>query len=119
MEQVSVGSVDSSNAGRYNPFLDDVVKPFIDYGKAKKGSKSMRHKTAPEERAGKGGTDNPFHVTEESDVGEGGGAGTCDLTPEPAALGRGRGKWEEAGTGLSPRMGLDPPPAKKNRLFFC
>ena len=63
MEHVSPTSSSSTLAGG-NPFLEDVVKPFLDYGM----SRSSERKTTSERR--KGG-DNPFQPAERGRAGRG------------------------------------------------
>ena len=85
MEHVSPSSSSSTLAGG-NPFLEDVVKPFLDYGT----SRSNEKKTSSERR--KGGN-NPFQPAERERAGS--DVGSSHVLKE------GRGKSEEAETGYS------------------
>ena len=90
MEHVSPTSSSSTLAGG-NPFLEDVVKPFLDYGT----SRSSEKKPTSEQR--KGG-DNPFQPAERGRAGRsraGSDVGSSHVLKE------GRGKSEEAKTGYS------------------
>ena len=90
MEHVSPTSSSSTLAGG-NPFLEDVVKPFLDYGT----SRSSEKKGTSERR--KGG-DNPFQPAERGRAGRsraGSDVGSSHVLKE------GRGKSEEAKTGYS------------------
>ena len=86
MEHVSPTSSSSTLAGG-NPFLEDVVKPFLDYGTS---SRSSEKKTSSERR--KGGN-NPFQPAERERAGS--DVGSSHVLKE------GRGKSEEAETGFS------------------
>ena len=90
MEHVSPTSSSSTIAGGGNPFLEDVVKPFLNYGGSKKGEKKA---TLVRRKRG----DNPFQPTER------GRAGSDFRSSAQSAhvLGEGRGKSEEAETGFS------------------
>ena len=91
MEHVSSGSSQSVKAGGNNPFLDDVVKPFLDYGQSK-----GRVRTTSDARRRRGAADNPFHSPEsEAAEGRGGGSGGRSHVLQ------GRGKSEETETGSS------------------
>ena len=87
MEHVSPTSSSSTLAEGGNPFLEDVVKPFLNYGGSKKGDKK-----ATWERRKRG--DNPFQPTERGRAGS-------DFGSSAHVLGEGRGKSEEAETGFS------------------
>ena len=86
MEHVSPTSSSSTLAGG-NPFLEDVVKPFLDY---RTSSRSTEKKTSSERR--KGGN-NPFQPAERERAGS--DVGSSHVLKE------GRGKSEEAETGFS------------------
>ena len=91
MEHVSPTSSSSTLAGG-NPFLEDVVKPFLDYGTS---SRSSERKTTSERR--KGG-DNPFQPAERGRAGRGRAGSDVGSSH---VLKEGRGKSEEAETGYS------------------
>lgn len=104
MEHVSPTSSSSTLAGG-NPFLEDVVKPFLDYGK----SRSSEKKTTSERR--KGG-DNPFQPAERGRAGRGRAGSDVGSSH---VLKEGRGKSEEAETGYSlegrqPELSSEPHP---------
>ena len=92
MEHVSPTS-SSSTLAAGNPFLEDVVKPFLDYGTS---SRSSEKKTTSERR--KGG-DNPFQPAERVRAGRS-RAGSDVGSSHVLKMG-GRGKSEEAETGSS------------------
>ena len=91
MEHVSPTSSSSTLADGGNPFLEDVVKPFLNYGGSKKGEKK-----ATLDRRKRG--DNPFQPTERGRAGSDfGSSAQCAHVLET----EGRGKSEEAETGFS------------------
>ena len=90
MEHVSPTSSSSTIAGGGNPFLEDVVKPFLNYGGSKKGEKKA---TLVRRKRG----DNPFQPTERGRAGSDFGSSAQSAH----VLGEGRGKSEEAETGFS------------------
>ena len=95
MEHVSPTSSSSSStlADGGNPFLEDVVKPFLNYGGSKKGEKK-----ATLERRKRG--DNPFQPTERGRAGSDFGS-SAQSAQSAHVLEEGRGKSEEAETGSS------------------
>ena len=93
MEHVSPTSSSSTLAEGGNPFLEDVVKPFLNYGGSKKGEKK-----ATLERRKRG--DNPFQPTERGRAGSDFGS-SAQSAQSAHVLEEGRGKSEEAETGFS------------------
>ena len=93
MEHVSPTSSSSTLADGGNPFLEDVVKPFLNYGGSKKGEKK-----ATLERRKRG--DNPFQPTERGRAGSDFGS-SAQSAQSAHVLEEGRGKSEEAETGFS------------------
>ena len=90
MEHVSPTSSSSTIVDGGNPFLEDVVKPFLNYGGSKKGEKKA---TLGRRKRG----DNPFQPTERGRAGSDFGSSAQSAH----VLGEGRGKSEEAETGFS------------------
>ena len=93
MEHVSPTSSSSTLADGGNPFLEDVVKPFLNYGGSKKGEKK-----ATLDRRKRG--DNPFQPTERGRAGSDFGS-SAQSAQSAHVLEEGRGKSEEAETGFS------------------
>ena len=91
MEHVSPTSSSSTLADGGNPFLEDVVKPFLNYGGSKKGEKK-----ATLDRRKRG--DNPFQPTERGRAGSDFGSSAQSAHVLET---EGRGKSEEAETGFS------------------
>ena len=94
MEHVSPTSSSSTLADGGNPFLEDVVKPFLNYGGSKKGEKK-----ATLDRRKRG--DNPFQPTERGRAGSDFGSSAQSAQSAHVLETEGRGKSEEAETGFS------------------